>query len=87
VPIVLHASDTAAEPSPPAEAVRRVANGQHTIRMECEGDVCVDKLAVKAIPELVHCGLNTSSIKSYGPFDVPFIKRDVLPLRWCWLAE
>src|SRR5262245_11350913 len=66
-PVVLHAADSAGEPSSPAEAVRRVAEGRHTIRVDCEGDVRVDKLVVKAIPELVHCGLNTSSIKSYGP--------------------
>src|SRR5262249_26259317 len=46
---------------------------------DCAGGVRVDKLVVKSIPELVHCGLNTSSIKSYGPFDMAFLKKDVLP--------
>ena len=67
------------ERSPLAEAVRRVAKGEHEIRVDCEGNVSVDKLVVKSIPELVQCGLNSSSIKSYGPFDMEFLKKDVLP--------
>ena len=78
-PVVLYAADSAAERSQLAEAVRRVAKGEHKIRVDCEGDVSVDKLVVKSIPELVQCGLNTSSIKSYGPFDMEFLKKDVLP--------
>jgi hypothetical protein len=78
-PVVLHAADSAAERSAVAEAVRRVAKGKHKIRVDCEGDVRVEKLVVKSIPELVQCGLNSSSIKSYGPFDMAFLKKDVLP--------
>ena len=78
-PVVLYAADSAAERGSLAEAVRRVAQGEHTIRVDCQGDVTVDKLVVKSIPELVQCGLNTSSIKSYGPFDMDFLKKDVLP--------
>src|SRR5207249_9187590 len=78
-PIVLYAADSALERSQLAEAVRRVPKGQHKIRVDCEGTVRVDKLVVKSIPELVQCGLNSSSIKSYGPFDMEFLKKDVLP--------
>jgi hypothetical protein len=78
-PVVLYAANNAAERSQHAEAVRSVTNGEHKIRVDCEGDVHVDKLVVKSIPELVHCGLNTSSIKSYGPFDMEFLKKDILP--------
>jgi hypothetical protein len=78
-PAVLYAADSAAALSQFAEAVHRVAKGEHKIRVDCEGDVRVDKLVVKLIPELVHCGLNSSSIKSYGPFDLEFLKKDVLP--------
>jgi hypothetical protein len=78
-PVVLYAADSAAGRNPVAEAVRRVAKGEHKIRVDCEGDVRVDKLVVKSIPELVQCGLNTASIKSYGPFDMAFLKKDVLP--------
>src|SRR5262245_47035272 len=77
--VALHAADSDAERGALAEAVRRVAKGEHKLRVDCEGDVRVDKLVVKAIPELVHCGLNSSSIKSYGPFDMDFLKTDVLP--------
>lgn len=63
-----------------AEAVRRVAGGQHTLRVECTGDLRVDKLVVKAIPELIHCGLGfDSAIKSYGKYDLEFLKKDILP--------
>src|SRR5262249_32460222 len=30
-------------------------------------------------PELVQCGLDSSSMKGYGPFDLEFLKKDVLP--------
>src|SRR5436309_12295931 len=39
------------------EAMRYVTKGQHTIQVECKGDIKVEKLVVKAIPELIHCGL------------------------------
>src|SRR5262245_34400375 len=77
--VALHAADSAPERGALAEAVRRVAKGEHKLRVDCAGDVRVDKLVVKAIPELVHCWLNSSSIKSYGPFDMDFLKKDVLP--------
>lgn len=78
-PVVLYAADSEGEGNSLAEAVRRVAKGQHRIQVDCDGGVGVDKLVVKAIPELIHCGLNASSIKSYGPFDMEFLKKDVLP--------
>jgi hypothetical protein len=40
----------------------------------------VEKLAVKAIPELLHCGLGFNpEIKSYGLYDMDFLKADILP--------
>jgi hypothetical protein len=78
-PVVLSAADSTAERSALAEAMRRVTKGEHKLRVDCEGAVRVEKLVVRSIPELVHCGLNTSSIKSYGPFDMDFLKKDVLP--------
>lgn len=63
-----------------AEAVRYVAAGEHRIDVECEGEARVDKLVVKAIPELVHCGLGFDpAIKSYGLYDMEFLAGDVLP--------
>src|SRR5439155_1291384 len=35
------------------EAVRYVIQGTHTIRVECQGEISVEKLVVKAIPELI----------------------------------
>lgn len=77
--IVLYSSETPNEAGQIVEAVRRVNKGEHTIQVDCEGGVSVDHLEVRSIPELVHCGLNSSSIKSYGPFDLEFLKKDVLP--------
>jgi hypothetical protein len=77
--VVLDAEGNTAERSLVAESLRRVANGEHKIRVDCDGDIRVEKLVVKAIPELVQCGLNYSSIKAYGPFDMDFLKKDVLP--------
>lgn len=74
--VLLPAVDTSSDR---AEAFRRVDKGEHTLRVNCDGNVKVEKLLVRSIPELVHCGLNSSSIKSYGPFDMEFLKKDVLP--------
>jgi hypothetical protein len=51
------------------EAVRYVPQGEHQVLVECEGDASVDKLVVKAIPELIHCGLGFNpAIKCMAPF-------------------
>jgi len=73
--IVRDASDSSA-----LEAVRHVSKGEHQISVECEGDARVEKLVVRAIPELIHCGLGfNSSIKGYGLYDMDFLKKDILP--------
>src|ERR1051325_8644774 len=62
------------------EAMRYVTKGEHTIRVEGRGEFNVEKLAVKAIPELIHCGLGFDpQIKSYGLYDMEFLKADILP--------
>jgi hypothetical protein len=62
------------------EAVRYVAQGEHQIQVDCNRDIRVDKLVVKAIPEFIHCGLGfNSAIKSYGLYDMEFLKKDILP--------
>src|SRR5215831_12411194 len=64
----------------PIEAVRHVARGEHRIRVDCSGGCRVDRLVVKAIPELMHCGLGFDpEIKSYGRYDMAFLRRDILP--------
>ncbi|MBX9791847.1 MAG: hypothetical protein K2Y37_23235 [Pirellulales bacterium] len=63
-----------------SEAMRIVAAGQHKLTVECEGSAGVERLIVKAIPELMHCGLGFDpAIKSYGKYDLQFLARDILP--------
>lgn len=62
------------------EAMRYVAKGAHAIQVECQGEASVDRLVVKAIPELIHRGLGFNpEIKSYGVYDLNFLKADILP--------
>jgi hypothetical protein len=62
------------------EAMRYLAKGAHEVRVECDGDVSVSRLVVKAIPDLIHCGLGFNpAIKSYGVYDMEFLKKDILP--------
>ncbi len=69
-----------AKDGPRAEAVRYVAKGEHRLRVECTGSCRVVQLVVRAIPELIHCGLGFDpAIKSYGRYDLTFLKNDILP--------
>jgi hypothetical protein len=62
------------------EAMHYVAQGKHELKVECQGKVKVGRLVVKAIPELIHCGLGFDpAIKSYGHYDLDFLKKDILP--------
>jgi len=62
------------------EVVRNVSPGEHRLIVECTGGIQVEKLVVKAIPELMHCGLGFDpAIKGYGKYDLAFLKRDILP--------
>jgi hypothetical protein len=63
-----------------AEAMRLVTRGEHALEIQCTGDIRVEHLLVKAIPELIHCGLGFNpEIKSYGLYDLEFLKKDILP--------
>ncbi len=71
---------SAADGTKVSEAVRYVAKGAHSIHVEAKGEIKVDKLVVKAIPEMIHCGLGfNSQIKGYGLYDLAFLKQDILP--------
>jgi hypothetical protein len=75
-PIAVNGSDR----SKPVEAVRHVTRGGHRLRVECNGEIHIEKLMVKAIPELIHCGLGFDpAIKSYGRYDMKFLEKDILP--------
>jgi hypothetical protein len=65
---------------PRMETMRHVSKGLHTINLARKEGVRVDRLSVKAIPELMHCGLGFNpEIKSYGVYDMDFLSRDILP--------
>lgn len=62
------------------EAMHYVVQGRHTLEIERSGTISLEHLTVKATPELIHCGLGYNpQIKSYGLYDMDFLKRDVLP--------
>jgi hypothetical protein len=62
------------------EAMYHVTKGRHTLQIERTGTIFLEQLTVKAIPELMHCGLGFNpQIKSYGLYDMDFLKRDILP--------
>ncbi len=63
-----------------SETMRYVTKGRHSLRLERTGSIHVQTLEVKAIPELIHCGLGFNpEIKSYGLYDWNFLRRDILP--------
>jgi hypothetical protein len=62
------------------ETMGFVTRGEHTLRVEWDRAIGVEKLEVKAIPELMHCGLGYNpQIKAFGAYDMDFLKADVLP--------
>lgn len=65
---------------PTHEAMAHVAEGRHTLQIGHTGTIEIEHLTLKAIPELMHCGLGFDpQIKSYGPYDLKFLKKDILP--------
>ncbi|HEV8002031.1 MAG TPA: hypothetical protein VGP63_19235 [Planctomycetaceae bacterium] len=80
VPQPLALVEDDADASRHIEAVRNVSPGDHKLKLECARGIRVEKLVVKAIPELTHCGLGFDpAIKSYGKYDLEFLKKDILP--------
>ncbi len=63
----------------PVEAFRRVTGGAHRLRVECGGGLRLEALSVRAVCELIGCGLLDPAIKGYGHYDLAFLQRDVLP--------
>ena len=65
---------------PTHEAMHHVTKGCHTLQIERTGTISLEHLTLKTIPELMHCGLGFNpQIKSYGLYDMDFLKRDILP--------
>ena len=72
--------DPAPGSGPTQEAMHYVAKGRHILNIERTGTISLEHLTVKAIPELIHSGLGYNpQIKSYGLYDMAFLKRDILP--------
>lgn len=64
----------------PDEAFHFVAKGKHAIVATMTDGARLDELVVKAVPELIHCGLGFDpAIKGYGRYDMDFLRRDILP--------
>jgi hypothetical protein len=65
---------------PICEAMHYVTPGRHTIAIAPAGTLAIERVTIKAIPELIHCGLGFNpEIKSYGQYDMDFLKQDILP--------
>ena len=72
--VIVHDSSN----GPRREAFRYVIKGRHTITVQ--GGSGLDSLVIRAVPELMHCGLGfNSQIKAYGIYDMDFLKKDILP--------
>jgi hypothetical protein len=66
--------------NPQGEAMRLLTKGPHTITVISGGEARIDELVVRSIPELIHSGLGFNpEIKSYGLYDMAFLKKDILP--------
>jgi hypothetical protein len=62
------------------EAMRFLSKGDHKLIVRCSPGSSLQKLEVRAIPELIHSGLGfPSAIKHHGDYGLEFLKKDVLP--------
>ena len=65
---------------PNHEAMHYVTKGRYELQIERTGTISLEHLTLKAIPVLIHCGLGFNpQIKSYGLYDMDFLKGDILP--------
>jgi hypothetical protein len=78
--VTLDTKEKLAETNSRSEVMRFVTKGEHRLKVECTSGVLLKSLVVKAIPELIHCGLGFNpEIKAYGLYDMEFLKKDILP--------
>jgi hypothetical protein len=62
------------------EAMHRITPGRHTLTAKSGHNITIQHLSVRAIPELMHCGLGFDpQLKAYGLYDLDFLRRDILP--------
>ncbi len=75
-PVIVSRSDG----PPVAEAMRRLPEGPHTLRLRRAGPCRLDRIVVRAVPELQYFAfpINTP-YPEFGPYDWQFLSRHVLP--------
>lgn len=65
---------------PVLEAMRLLPAGSYQLRLDAQGDVTVERLIVRAIPELIFAKVpGTPHVREYGVYDWKFLAKDVLP--------
>ena len=63
----------------PQEAMRFLPAGEHRFNVRCDGNASVERLIVRAIPEIVFCKFGSQPFcPQYGPYDWEFLEKHVL---------
>ncbi len=63
----------------PGEGMRYLSQGDHKIKIACGGNLMVEKLIVRAIPELIYTQFNEQpSITEYGPYDWHYLQKHIV---------
>ena len=66
--------------SPVQEAMRYLSKGEHRLSIRSRGRPLLERLVVRAIPELIFCKFQYDPhIPEFGPYDWDFLKEHVLP--------
>jgi hypothetical protein len=75
-PVVVHG---AGKPET-LEAMRYLRAGQHRLKVSREGDAKLERLVVRAVPEIIYCKFQYDPhVSEYGPYDWQFLSKYVLP--------
>jgi len=63
----------------PVEAMRHLSAGEHTLVCFCDKDAEIEKLIVRAIPELIYSTFGHGAlITEHGPYDWDFLEEHIL---------
>jgi|GEM_PF-339180 len=77
--VIVHQATPSDDPSY-EEAMCYLSAGEHTVGFWKEGQPTVERIIVRAIPELIFCKFQYNPhISPHGPYDWAFLKRHVLP--------